>query len=122
MDEKDFGFKWTVESFQESLMIIQIEFAKPERISAGVSRDMLKVEVKDPKYFFSKESLKTIPLNSTAEIKLPKMMANTQATEVFIDSSATFAVVTQTVLLGNFVGNIMISGALNLLWGLLHCL
>ena len=103
-------------------MTIQIEFKKPKRISAGTSKDKLKIEVKDPKYFFSKESLRTIALNSTSEVKLPKMLANTEATDVFVKSSEVFAVVTKTVLLGNFVANIAISGALNLLWGLLHCL
>ena len=68
-------------------MKILIEFKKPEYISAGLIKDKLTVEVKNTKYFFSKETLKTIPLNSKDEIRAPKMMPNTKFTEVFVELS-----------------------------------
>lgn len=42
-----------------------MEFKKPEYISAGVTKDMLVVALKNPKYFFSRETLQNIPLNKT---------------------------------------------------------
>ena len=55
-DEANLDFSWYVESFQEFRMKILIVFEKPEYISAGVTKDMVVVELKNSKYFFSRET------------------------------------------------------------------
>lgn len=58
----------------------------------------------------------------TSEIKADKMMANTEFTKVFVGLSGDLTDISQGCLVANFAINIVLSGAMYLLWGLLHSL
>lgn len=55
-------------------MKIKINFENPLKISSGEERDLVVMRVKDPIFFFSKETYRTIAENETSEITAPKMM------------------------------------------------
>lgn len=103
-------------------MNILVTFAKPSYISSGLNRDIFKATVKDTKYFFSAETLKPIPLETYDSVKAPKMMPNNDFTKAFVGASSGFGDFTNASLVGNFAVNLLLSGAMNLLWGLLHAL
>ena len=121
-EEKDNGFKWTVKEFEKFFIKIQIEWNNPASISAGLKRDRLVVSVTDPDLFFSGESLRTIPLNTTQSISIPKMMPNTEFIETFNDLSQATEQATTAALIGNFAINIILSGSMQFLWGMIHCM
>ena len=99
-----------------------MEFDKPSYISSGLNRDTIKATVKDSTFFFSAESLKGIPVGTTDSDNAPKMMANTEFTKAFAGLSGSFGDLTNASLFGNFLMNLLLSGAMNLLWGFLHAL
>lgn len=121
-DPSVLDFTWEAISFEERIMQIQVTFAKPSYISGGLNRDRFKATVKDTKYFFSAESLKPIPLETSDSVKAPKMMPNTDFTKAFVSGSSGFGNFTNASLVGNFLLNLLLSGAMNLLWGLLHAM
>ena len=49
-------------------------------------------------------------------------MSNTEFTKVFVELSGSLTNVSQVVLIGNFVINVILAGAMYVLWGLLHSL
>ena len=53
-------------------------------------------------------------------MKIPKQMSNSAFTRTFADLSGGLGNVAQGTLIGNFLLNLLLSGAMNLLWGLLH--
>ena len=120
--EIDLAFTWEALSFSEREMTIQVTFAKPSFISAGVNRDDFTATVKDTKYFFSAETLVPIPLETSDSVLAPKMMPNSDFTKAFAGGSTSFGNFTNASLVGNFVVNLLLSGAMNLLWGLLHAM
>ena len=103
-------------------MLIKVIFAKPSYISAGVVRDVMSATIKDQQYFWSRDSLQPIPLETTSSIKAVKMMPDTSFTRNFVGASDGFGNFTNASLVGNFLVNLLLSGAMNLLWGLLHAL
>ena len=48
------------------------------------------------------------------------MMPNTAFTKAFVGLSGSFGTLTNAGMLGNFFVNLLLSGAMNMLWGLLH--
>ena len=66
-------------------MLIQINFADPLSISSGSQRDKWKITVTDPDYFISEQNKnRKVPFNSVYELKLPKMMPNTEFTSQYV--------------------------------------
>ena len=121
-DETLLKFTWKMVSYESENMSIQIIFVDPLSISAGSQRDKWKITVTDPDYFISEESGLKIPLNSDYELKLPKMMPNTEFTSQFVAMTEGFGAVAKTTLIGNWVTNLALQGAMHFLWGLIHCL
>ena len=103
-------------------MQIKINFKQPEIISSGIERDKLVMEVRNPIYFFSKETLKTIQVNSTSEISIPKMLPNTAFAEFFTGLKDSSTDVTKVSILASFAVNMFMSGPMDLLWGLINSL
>ena len=101
-------------------MTIEIVWNDPAYISAGTQRDKLRATIKDPSYFFSGESFKTIPKETSDEIKVPLSMPNNEFTIGFIGFSNGAIGFSNASLVGNFLFNLLLSGTMNLLWGLLH--
>ena len=62
----------------------------------------------------------SIPLETSDEIKVPKMMPNTVFTEVFSGVNEGVGNFSNAALVGNFVVNLLLSGTMSLIWGLLH--
>ena len=121
-DPDDQAFTWEALSFSEREMKIQVTFNKPSFISAAVNRDMFMATVKDTKYFYSAETLVPIPLETSDSIIAPKMMPNSDFTKAFAGGTEGMGNFTNASLVSNFVVNLLLSGAMNLLWGLLHAM
>ena len=103
-------------------MTIMITFAKPSYISAGLNRDTFKMTILEQSLFYSVESQLFIEKFATDAVKAPKSMPNTEFTKAFVGVSGGMGSMTNAGMLGNFVINLFLSGAMNMLWGLLHCL
>lgn len=121
-DVSQIGFDWSATEFEPNFMSIQIEWNNPYQVSAGLQRDSLTMTVLDSNFFFSARSFASIPANASQTAKVPKMMPKTAFSEVFtqITKSATSA--TNIAMASNFFINILLSGAMGFLWGLLHCM
>ena len=116
------AFTWSLVSFDESGMQIQIEFTSPVYVSTGFARDKLRATVRKPAYFQSRDTFLSIPIDAADKIKIPKQMANTAFTKAFASFNVGAGDLTNGALLGNFLFNLLLSGAMNLLWGLLHAM
>ena len=101
-------------------MNIQIEFKKIEQISAGLTRDQLIATVRNSTFFFSSETLQYIPAQTSDQIKVPKMMPNTEFTRFFSSFSIEVGHLTSAALVGNFTINLILKSAMSVLWSLLH--
>ena len=101
-------------------MHIQIEFKKTYQISAGTNRDWLVATIKNETYFFSGESLQFIEVDIYDEIKIPKTMPNNEFTAIFSSSSESFGDFSNAMVVGNFMTNLLLSGTMTYLWGLLN--
>ena len=55
-DLKDLAHSWTLTSFKEDHMDIQIMFKKPLKVSSNPARDKLKIEFLNTFYFRDKET------------------------------------------------------------------
>ena len=108
IEEKDSGFEWTVTQFEDYSMQIQIEWNNPTAISSGLQRDQLFITVTDPSLFFSGQSMRSIPLNTTVSINIPKMMPNTEFIENFSAFSVATEQATTAAIIGNFLINIIL--------------
>ena len=87
-----------------------------------MNRDFLKVTLKDNEHFFSTETKKNIPVGETDSIKVTKMMPNDEFTRNFIATAENAQSVTNGILIGNFFINLLLSGSMTLLWGMLNCM
>ena len=103
-------------------MTIQITFEQAEYISSGVNRDKLVMNIGNPIYFFSKDSLQTVAFNSTSETVLPKMMPDSIFTDFFNGLGDSVVGVAKVTLVTSFVLNLVLSGPLQLLWALINSL
>ena len=101
-------------------MTIQITFTGPEYISSGLNRDYLRMTVIEPSLFYSPKSQNFILEGTNDKIKAPKMMPNTAFTKAFVGFSGSFGSATNAGMIGNFGVNLLLSGAMNMLWGLMH--
>lgn len=63
-----------------------------------------------------------IPVGTTAEIRIPVMMPNTDFTKKFTEATETAESITQITLVGNAFVNILLSGAMTFLWGMINCI
>ena len=61
-------------------------------------------------------------MNVTDTIKVTKQMANSVFTKAFASFNGGVGDLTNGALIGNFIFNLLLSGAMNLLWGLLHAM
>ena len=61
-------------------------------------------------------------MNVTDTIKVPKQMENSAFTKAFSTFNEGVGNGAKGALIGNFVVNLLLSGAMNLLWGLLHAM
>ena len=103
-------------------MTFQVTFVDPTSISSGIQRDVWVATIRDPEFFVSVETFKRIPSNTTDSMKVPKMMPNTEFSKQFVaisDVIGTFAGIT---LVSNYAINLVLQGAMHILWGLIHCL
>ena len=80
------------------------------------------MKIINTKYFFSKELLSMIGLNTTSEITIPKMMADTAFTWSYEAVSEFAAGMTKASLVSSFLVNFALSGPMSLLWGLVNSL
>ena len=115
-------FTWEVVSFSESGMSIQMTFDDPAFVSAGLSKDILKATVLDPRLFRSKETDLNFQFLETDEIKLPKIMEDSQLTKIFVGFSENAGYVSTSAICGNAILNILLSGSMHLLWGFINSL
>ena len=116
------AFTWSLESYDASGMQIQINFASPVYVSTGFGRDKLRATVRAPKYFQSRDTFLSIPLNATDTIKIQKQMENSAFTEAFALFTEGVGNLTDGALISNFIVNLLFSFGMNLLWGLLHAM
>ena len=119
-DASKFDLTWVATEFNERSMTIQITFLTPAYISAGLNRDSVRMTVLESDHFYSAETKSEIIAGTNSKIKAPKMMPNTAFTKAFVGMSGSFGNLTNAGMLGNFVVNLLLSGAMNMLWGLLH--
>lgn len=49
-------------------------------------------------------------------------MPDSAFTQTFVGVTKGLTTITQTALMTNFVANLLLSGSMNFLWGLIHCL
>ena len=83
---------------------------------------MLKATVKNETFFFADESLQFIPVETSDKIKVPKVMPNTEFTNFFSSTISTVGDFTNVVVVGNFMLNLLLSGTMTFIWGLLNSL
>lgn len=103
-------------------MKIQLELANPYQISQGLARDVLELTILDPDMFFSARAAVGIKAGKSDTHKLPRMMPNSQFTETFKEITENANQFTLAATVGNFFVNLLLSGAMGFLWGLLHCM
>ena len=119
-DIQNLKFTWHVTEFTDKTMNIQIDFREPPYISAGLKRDKIIATVKNYSYFFSEETLLNIPVETFKEVQVPKSMPNTEFTIAFADFNEGMGNFSSAALVGNFISNLLLSGTMSLIWGLLH--
>ena len=104
-------------------MVIKLKFNNPVLVSSEhYNRDKLYITVLENELFWSEETLLRVPLDFAAVGAIPPQLEDNQATEV-LQTIATLTEITgQTTLVANFIANMIISGALNFLWGMVNCL
>ena len=103
-------------------MSIQLTFKDPVFISAGLTKDILKATVLDPRLFQSKETNLNFRYHETHEIKVPKIMENSEFTTIFVGFSENAGYVSTSAICGNAILNIFLSGSMHLLWGFINSL
>ena len=79
----DLEFDWSVTQFSSYFMNLQINWKQPVQISSGLQRDKLKMTILNNEMFFSAQTMTGIAKGTSGVIKVPKMMPNDKATEVF---------------------------------------
>ena len=80
----------------------------------------MKVIVLDSSYFTTIDGLRSIAKGVSDSIKVPKMMPNTEFTEAFAGANSAFGGLTNSAIVSNFTINLLLSGSMSFLWGLLH--
>ena len=76
--------------------------------------------IKNSNYFVSQESQLIIVAESSDEVKVPKMMPKSEFTAIFDSVNQGVGGFSNAALASNFVVNLLLSGSMGLLWGLLH--
>ena len=61
-------------------------------------------------------------VGQSSQIKVPKMMPNDEFTESYKSAVEASQSITTAVLVGDFFGNLLLSGPMTLLWGMLNCM
>ena len=61
-------------------------------------------------------------MNTTDSIKAPKMMPDTKETKFFTGAGEGFGDFSSAIVVTNFGTNLLLSGAMTYLWGLLNSL
>ena len=82
----------------------------------------MRLTVLDPRLFLAEKTFLRVPEKFKTFKIIPAQLPNNTATEVFINVAKGFEITSETSLVSNFIANIMISGALNYLWGMINCL
>ena len=103
-------------------MTLQIDFEFPVFISASKERDILSLTVIEGNIFKSAQTHLTIEDLIEMKKTLPTQLPDNKATDVLDKGAKAVHSVTTTAIISNFVINILISGSLNLLWGMINCL
>ena len=103
-------------------MQISLKFNSPESISASLERDVLVMKIKNPIYFFSLETKQPIPLNATDTIRIPQIMDNNEFTRSFVEMSENAGDLSKASIVSSLFVNLMSSGSMGPLWGLINCL
>lgn len=112
---------WKVVEFSENYMKIQLYWQNAYEVSAGPVRDTLIVKVLANNNFFSVER-GFIPVNATDSAKIPSQMLNDGLSQSFGEAIDGSEGVTNVMLVGNIAINLVLSGALTLLWGMINCI
>ena len=115
-------FTWNVTDFTASTMTIHMYFTKPVYVSSRSVRDQLQLTILDSHSFKSKESMLSLTEGEKLAYAIPSQLAQSRANDLLINSVGSLKTVANTALVGNFIVNIVISGALNFLWGMINCL
>ena len=76
----------------------------------------------DGSLFISKASLLHVTSGEILSRKIPPQLPDDQLTEALSDATVAFDAVSKTALISNFLMNVLISGSLNLLWGMINSL
>ena len=114
------AFEWRVYELSGKTMMIQIDFRSPPNISAGQNRDFIKVTVLDGSNLISERTGTTVPALTSSKMKAPKMVPNNDFTRSYVAMTDNLGTLTSASIVGNFMINIVLSSAMNLLWGLMH--
>ena len=115
-------FTWNVTDFTASTMTIHMYFTKPVYVSSRSVRDQLQLTILDSHSFKSTESNLFLTEGEKLAYTIPSQLAQSKANDLLISSVGSVETVANTALVGNFIINILISGALNFLWGMINCL
>ena len=80
------------------------------------------MRVKNPIYFFSLETKQPIPFNATETIKIPRIMDENEFTRSFVEMSGDVGDLSKASVVSSLFVNLMSSGSMGPLWGLINCL
>ena len=101
-------------------MKIEIVWSNVYLISAASSRDVLEVTILDNEQFFSASRRQYIPVGQSDYVKVPTQMPNDEFTKSYEAVTEAAQTVISITLVSNFAVNLVLSGAMTLLWGMLN--
>ena len=73
----------------------------------------------DPSKFRSKKTSLFVLTDLQISKKIPPQLPDDQMTDILSDATVAFDTVSKTAIISNFLINLLISGPLNLLWGMI---
>ena len=101
-------------------MKIEIVWSNVYQISAASSRDVLEVTILDNEQFFSASRRQYIPVGQSDYVKAPTQMPNDEFTKSYEAVTEAAQTMISITLVSNFAVNLVLSGAMTLLWGMLN--
>lgn len=117
------AFAWTWVSFEPTILTLQLSFENPVWVSKGFSFDQLVVSISESdgnQYLRDTEGL-AIGRTSLKEY-VPLQLKLDAATASLESASKSAGAASQVVVIANLVMNVLLSGSLVMLWGLVNTL
>ena len=102
--------------------MIQVTFAQPEYISAGILKDLFYMTIVDPKEFYSSETLKLIAPGASDFIKAPRMMPNNEPTSAYISVNESLWHLSNASVISNTLIGVCFETSMQFLWGFINSL